>query len=78
VSWSPPDALVIDLIADRAPGARPLLRLAGGVIVLSEPVAGAEERFRIPTGAPALGALRAVLVLPLAGGTLEIPLPPGS
>jgi hypothetical protein len=78
VSWSPPDALVIDLVADRAPGTRPLLRLAGGVIVLSEPVAGAEERFRISAGAPVLGALRAVLVLPLANGTLEIPFPPGS
>jgi hypothetical protein len=78
VSWSPPDTLVIDLVADRAPGARPLLRLAGGVTVLSEPVAGAEERFRISAGAPVLGAARAVLVLPLSGGAVEIILPPGS
>jgi hypothetical protein len=75
VSWSPPGALVVDFVADRAPGATPSLRLAGGEEIPSEAVAGAEERFQITAGAPILAEDRVVLVLPLASGTIEIPLP---
>ncbi|APR79609.1 Hypothetical protein A7982_04956 [Minicystis rosea] len=76
VSWSAPDTLVIDLVADRAPGAVPSLRRADGSVVASVSVAGAEERFAIHADETLLSAGRAVLVLPLAGGVVEIALPP--
>ena len=77
VSWAAPDALVIDLVADRAPGTAPWLRRGDGSTVASLPVEGAEERFSLRVGAPLLEEAGAVLVLPLATGTIEVPLPPG-
>ncbi len=76
ISWQPPDSLLVDLVADRAPGALPSLLLADGVVVPAEAVAGVVERFRIPAGAPLLAGGRVVLVLPLASGTVTVPLPP--
>jgi hypothetical protein len=76
LSWAPPDTLVIDLVADRAPGEVPALR-AGAAVAAATEVEGAVERFAVRLDEAALAAEEeAVLVLPLAEGALEIRLPP--
>jgi hypothetical protein len=75
LSWAPPDTLLVDLVADRAPGEVPSLRLGAGALVLAVAVEGAVERFAVRLGEAALGAERATLLLPLAEGPLEIELP---
>jgi hypothetical protein len=76
VSWIPPGGLAVDLVADRAPEATPSIRLPGGTEIRAEPVEGAVERFHAEVGAGPLAEGRLVLVLPLAGGAVEILLPP--
>ncbi|HEU4407050.1 MAG TPA: hypothetical protein VFS43_17410 [Polyangiaceae bacterium] len=77
ISWGPPAALIVDLVADRRPGARPTLRLGDGSIVQADEVEGAVERFAFSLPARALDETSAWLTLPLARGPLGLELPPG-
>lgn len=76
VSFAPSGALVIDLVADRALGETPYLRLADGAEIRATAVPHAEERFALSIPESAWNQGRAVLVLPLSQGTIEISLPP--
>ncbi len=76
ISWAPPDELVVDLVADRAPGELPALRLAEGPTWRAVAVEGAEERFAFSLPPGALDEARASLTLPLARGPIEVALPP--
>jgi hypothetical protein len=76
ISWTPPDTLVIDLLADRAPGEVPAVRVGEAAPVRATAVEGAVERFAVRLDAAALAARRTTLILPLAEGPVELPLPP--
>lgn len=75
ISWAPPDALVIDLVAERAEGQAPSLRLDDGALLMARPVEGALERWAFRVDPSALTG-QAILQVPLRKGTIEITLPP--
>lgn len=77
ISWSPPAALIVDLVADRRPGVAPILRLGDGTALQADPVEGAVERFAFSLPARVLYEIEALLILPFERGPLALLLPPG-
>ncbi|MCU0681434.1 MAG: hypothetical protein MUF34_04095 [Polyangiaceae bacterium] len=77
LSWSPPAGLIVDLLADRAPGEVPTLLLADGSILRAVEVEGAEERYAFTLPERAFDEARARLIVPLASGLFDLSLPPG-
>lgn len=76
ISWAPPDTLVIDLVADRAPFGLPMIRVGDGEPAPAIAVEGAVERFAVQLGEAVLGSARVTLIVPLAEGSIEVLLPP--
>lgn len=76
VSWSPPGALYVDVVAQRAHGARPTVVLGDGRVLASEPVEGAVERFLVRIGPDALASESIEVRVPLSSGLVVLHVPP--
>lgn len=74
VSWRPPSAIVIDVHVE--PRAAPHARLPSGRVLASSLVPRTVHRYRIMLDAEALAEDAFVVVIPLAGGDVDVAFPP--
>jgi hypothetical protein len=75
ISFTAPGRLIVDLLADRRPEARPSLRTSSGLALTAASVAFATERFAFDLTDAILDDARVSLSIPLESGDLTIVLP---
>ena len=75
ISFAAPGRLILDLLADRRPEARPSLRTSSGLALTAASVAFATERFAFELSDAILDDPRVSLCIPLESGDLTILLP---